>query len=567
VPARVVHDAALAHGAFAGRVLDFSTGQGVPGAQVTFAGDAGSQTVASDDKGQFAFEPPAAGAYTLAVVTAAGYLPFAPDWGTSAIALTARPGLRIDDVRVYLTPSIDYVGVVVDPDGAPVAGAEVRLVGAAAGEQALVPIADRYVSDARGEFVFHAHDEALLEARKAGFAPGRARLARGAQISHRLTIALGRAGTAAAGLGAQAITGRVLAPGGAPVKGAVVRAEPQGGRELQIDGEARAGDDGRFVLAGLDAIPYLVRATCPGCSTAEARVVAPGDVTLRLEPGGGIAGRVIDGGGGPVASFTVVVNRRRGPLLEETVQQATVIDAEGHFEVDGLAEGDYRVRATGYGHAASGPIDVHVKPGDDPADVLLQLPRGGTLIGRVVERGTGAPLELARLSVESSLGVGSSAVPLVLTTVTDARGEFTLEGLQPGVRSVTAAAYAHNLQMRTGLVIEEGGSLGPLVFELTPTKEGEEPTVELFGVGAMLGPDGDVLVVQQVIPGGGAALAGLVPGDAVLRIDGVPVAALGMDDSIQRIRGPEGSLVRLAVRRVADGSIADVPVKRLRVTF
>jgi C-terminal processing protease CtpA/Prc len=121
--------------------------------------------------------------------------------------------------------------------------------------------------------------------------------------------------------------------------------------------------------------------------------------------------------------------------------------------------------------------------------------------------------------------------------------------------------------MRTGLVIEEGGSLGPLVFELLPTKEGAEPTVELFGVGAMLGPDGDVLVVQQIIPGGGAELAGLVPGDAVLRIDGVPVAALGMDDSIQRIRGPEGSLVRLAVRRRADGSIADVPVKRLRVTF
>ena len=45
----------------------------------------------------------------------------------------------------------------------------------------------------------------------------------------------------------------------------------------------------------------------------------------------------------------------------------------------------------------------------------------------------------------------------------------------------------------------------------------------------------------QVLPGGGAAEAGLLPGDGILRVDGQAVAALGFTEAIQRIRGPEGS--------------------------
>jgi hypothetical protein len=75
-------------------------------------------------------EPAQPGRYVLAVASAPGFLPFAPEWGVSPIALMARPGLRIADVTLFLRPAIDYTGTVVDPKGEPVMGASVKLLGA-----------------------------------------------------------------------------------------------------------------------------------------------------------------------------------------------------------------------------------------------------------------------------------------------------------------------------------------------------------------------------------------------------------------------------------------------------
>jgi C-terminal processing protease CtpA/Prc len=60
---------------------------------------------------------------------------------------------------------------------------------------------------------------------------------------------------------------------------------------------------------------------------------------------------------------------------------------------------------------------------------------------------------------------------------------------------------------------------------------------------------GEGLAVVQVLPGGGAAEAGLARGDLVLRVDGAPVAELGFGGAIDAIRGPEGTRVSLGVRR------------------
>jgi len=51
------------------------------------------------------------------------------------------------------------------------------------------------------------------------------------------------------------------------------------------------------------------------------------------------------------------------------------------------------------------------------------------------------------------------------------------------------------------------------------------------------------------VESGGAAEAGLVAGDLILRIDGRPVAELGFQNAIQALRGPEDSSVQLQVRR------------------
>ena len=48
-------------------------------------------------------------------------------------------------------------------------------------------------------------------------------------------------------------------------------------------------------------------------------------------------------------------------------------------------------------------------------------------------------------------------------------------------------------------------------------------------------------------------------GDTVLAVDGAQAATLGMNETVQRIRGLEGSTVRLTVRK-ADRTVSDLAV-------
>jgi C-terminal processing protease CtpA/Prc len=82
---------------------------------------------------------------------------------------------------------------------------------------------------------------------------------------------------------------------------------------------------------------------------------------------------------------------------------------------------------------------------------------------------------------------------------------------------------------------------------------------------ANLAPKGDVIVLEELSSSGAAAKAGLVPGDAILAIDGKPVADYGgFGDAVQRIRGAEGTVVVLRVRH-ADGSETDARLTRTLV--
>jgi carboxyl-terminal processing protease len=54
------------------------------------------------------------------------------------------------------------------------------------------------------------------------------------------------------------------------------------------------------------------------------------------------------------------------------------------------------------------------------------------------------------------------------------------------------------------------------------------------------------------------------PGDAILAIDGAPAAALGFEGAVERIRGAEGSVVQLSVRRGA-GEPYELAVPRRRI--
>jgi C-terminal processing protease CtpA/Prc len=116
--------------------------------------------------------------------------------------------------------------------------------------------------------------------------------------------------------------------------------------------------------------------------------------------------------------------------------------------------------------------------------------------------------------------------------------------------------------LRDGIVVSGDVDVGTI--DLAPVGEDETPRLEMAGIGAVLSAEGDALVIGRVVEGGGAAEVGLVPGDAVLDVEGFAVVAIGFEGTIGRIRGPEGTIVRLRVRRT-DGRVEVVAVPRRRI--
>ncbi|MDI3292116.1 carboxypeptidase regulatory-like domain-containing protein [Polyangium sp. 15x6] len=551
-------------GAFSGRVVEARTGAPIAGATLTFDQEGVARAVTSGADGAFLFEPPAPGVYALAMVTAKGFHPFAPAWGESPITLIARAGEVVRGLTITLEPERRYEGVVLTPAGEPAPKAEVRILEAPGGEASA---GGRFVADDTGAFTFSAPDDALLEATHPDHAPARARLDMRAQASGRVTLRLRPKGEA---IVLASITGVVVDAAGAPVPFAGVSARFH--RDIVRDDDLHPGasattdERGAFTLEGLDPGTYELTAR-EGARIARAEGVAAGaeGVTLRLTATGRIRGTVRGGSTGtPVASFSVVAARHRGPLEREYSASTSFFDATGAYEIGDLLPGTYAVTAAALGHAPSATVDVTVPAGGEAtADLVLRA--GGRLHGIVVEDDTEEPIQGARVTIEGQLGAGAGPVPVVADATTDASGRFSLLGLAEGARSVTATAPGHHGRVLSGLVVTEGGEIGPVRISLAKLKDGEEARMELTGIGAVLGPKGDALVIGQVLPGGGAANAGLGPGDAIVAIDGAPIVEIGFEAAVERIRGPEGSLVRLSVRRGGTGEATDIAVRRTRI--
>jgi carboxyl-terminal processing protease len=70
------------------------------------------------------------------------------------------------------------------------------------------------------------------------------------------------------------------------------------------------------------------------------------------------------------------------------------------------------------------------------------------------------------------------------------------------------------------------------------------------------------LTVVSPIDGTSAARAGVLPGDVIVRIDGVSTQDLMLDEAAERLRGPVNSMVRLTIRRGSDDTSEHISIMR-----
>lgn len=541
-----------------GRVVARGSGRGVASATLTFLRDGRTVAATTDAQGTFHWAPDAEGVWTLLAVSAPGFLTSGGEAASALLTVVARRGVATRGVVVALSEAFPYVGVVRAPDGTPVADATVRV---------LDERGDAWRSGADGTFTFTAEDGAAFEVTHEGYAPGFAMLDLAAQSSHRLTLRLGPRTREDL---LRTLVGSVFDEGGAPVVGALVTVNaPRDAipRDDVLPGwRVRTAEDGSFRVEAVPAGRYEVTATDGVHAPARRSEVTPEEGPLRLTmlAGRRLMGRVLDGRTGrAMSAFTVIAAAMRGIERVGAPTVRTVVDGRGEFELGGLELGRYVVRAVASDHGASDEQSVDL--GDTDTRITLVLPAGGVLTGTVRDRTTLSPIEGARVSLEGHVAVADVPVDLIASASTDARGRFELAGVTAGLRSVMAVAEGHHARVLSGLRVEDGRVTDPLELDLTPVEDGGVAGIELAGIGAVLGARGDVMVIGRVLEGGGAAEVGLRAGDAVMAVEGVPVRTLGFEGTIQRIRGPEGSVVHLTVVRDDAGAVEiAVPRRRIR---
>ena len=136
----------------------------------------------------------------------------------------------------------------------------------------------------------------------------------------------------------------------------------------------------------------------------------------------------------------------------------------------------------------------------------------------------------------------------------------------PGASSVhTAAAYA----AIRGMVKEIGdchtGFSTPA--QVAEANQRQDGVVRFAGIGVRIKrKKGEPAIVSELIPGGSAGKAGLKPGDALTAVEGVDMTDLALDDIAARIRGKEGSAVKITIQRPGEKSPRVVSVTRVAIS-
>lgn len=275
---------------------------------------------------------------------------------------------------------------------------------------------------------------------------------------------------------------------------------------------------------------------------------------------GAIYGRVVRArDGAPVAAFAVALWRRDG-LAFSAAPPASFVDPSGAYEIDGLAPGTYEASAMAAGYAPSSYAIVQV--GDTRAQADFALHSGARITGIVTDDATKRPIAGATLLLEGRRGDAPDlpAAPLSPEAQTGPDGRFTLEQVPSDAMSVSVEKQGYLVRLVSLGQLPQDGDAPPLAIALTPRNAAADASFELTGIGAVLRAQGDALLIQRVIPSGGAADAGLVAGDEIVAIDGTRVTEVGMERAIGAIRGPEGSTITLRIRRA--GREVDVLVTR-----
>lgn len=484
-----------------GRVRDAKTKMPIPGAMVRLIvpraparGDL-LPTVLTDAKGTYSITTPA-GSYMLTAQHPAYQVQ------TVDASLTSGQEL-VKDINV--TQHARVTGVIVDEEKRPVAGATVSAEDVAADMMRMPArfMRDTNVSGPDGRFSLTVQPDSEFRVRavKKGMPQVQGDSMKVAAGDRKGPVVL----TIPAGV---AVSGRVLDANGDPLSGVSVSATetPAGGDAMvrrmifsgppgQEEDLIRTASDGTFTVRVKEGTyDFTFKREGFAQKQVRAQSITPNGqnvIETRLDPAVEISGRVTRGGAG-VPDVTISAFSVGGSTV--------VTGPDGSFTMAGLTPGLIRVMLRKDADLLSEQRSL-TAPG---RDIVVELPQGGTVTGRVVEKGTKRPITSFQAGVSTSRGGGGMVMmaPPLLRSFTSDDGSFKLEHVPPGSTFIVASAPGYTTGRMT-VDVQDGKAINDLVLEL-------ETGVRLTGkvTGANGAPLSDASVMIQPSATGGFAMRG-----------------------------------------------------------
>ncbi|HYC88141.1 MAG TPA: carboxypeptidase-like regulatory domain-containing protein [Thermoanaerobaculia bacterium] len=491
-------------GVISGRVVDAKTKVPVAGASLMvvqsrrFQLANTSMMAITDAKGAYSIPAPAG---TFMIMASH------PAFETHSTDVTVTAGQPVTrDVNLQQLARV--TGVVVDEEGRPLAAARVSSEAAASADlgRMLMMRGDSspVTSGSDGRFTVRVRGDSDVKLRAA-----KKGLPETSSDTLRLQPGERKSGVVLTVPSGVAVTGKVVDPDGKPLSGVAVGAsETPVGNDRMImrrffvgnmlgeeEDVVRTASDGTFTMRlkeGTYDFSFKREGFAPKTVRAQ-NVAASGSqpVEAKLEVAAEISGRVTRGGVG-------VPDVMVGVFADSMTTAMTGPD--GSFTLGGLAAGGTRVS-----FRKEEALINEMRTFTAPArDVNVELPLGGTIRGRVVEKGSTKAITSFQAGVSASRSGGGMMMmaPPLLKSFNSEDGSFTLENVPIGAMNLIANATGYS-SARLNVDVQEGKTVSDVVLEL-------EPGVRLTG--RVTGPNGaglaDASVNVQPSPTGAFAMSG-----------------------------------------------------------
>lgn len=333
------------------------------------------------------------------------------------------------------------------------------------------------------------------------------------------------------------VTVRVIDAGTlAPIAGATVEVR------TPILATAETGDDGSVTLSPVVRGHWNVVARATDRARAHGAVIVgevPASITLALEPGYTVHGRVVDESGAPVAAARVwAISSSDWTDGVSPDRDGVLSGDDGSFVLSGLSAGTYRLwgRARGFAPGSSAPVTA-----GERSDATIVLASAATLRGRVLYTdGSAAAGAVVRAFLENDTAI----------THTTADGSFVMTDLPRTTVKVLAEADAASCW---SVPVDLRDGKGEVTLRLD---------LEAAISGVVVDSEGEPIEAAQVdisliAPGSRFVRAELTDGAGQFRIGGLPegdyeiVASrpgIAPAPSEEPVRAHTGTSVRIVLR-------------------